>query len=62
MIDKISTPLSGPHSDYKSAVHQAEYVDTQQAFYSGYVKDHRIKVETFFLPNGLSTLYGPMSA
>jgi hypothetical protein len=61
-IDRILTPFSGPRGDYEGTVHRAEYADAQQAFYFGYVKDHGIKVETIFLPNGLSTLFGPMSA
>jgi hypothetical protein len=56
-IDHISTPFSGPHGGY-----EAEYTDAQQAFYTGYIKAHRIKVETVFLPNGLCTLFGPVSA
>jgi hypothetical protein len=56
-IDHISTPFSGPHGDY-----EAEYTDAQQAFYTGYIKAHRIKVETVFLPNGVCTLFGPVSA
>ncbi len=47
-IDKILTPFSGPCGDYEGAVRKAEYADAQQAFYSGYVKAHRIKVETIF--------------
>jgi hypothetical protein len=61
-IDRISTPFSGPCGDYEGAVRKAKYADAQQAFYSGYIKDHGIKVETIFLTNGLSTLFGPMSA
>jgi hypothetical protein len=62
MIDKNSTPFSGPRGNYEGAAHKAEYADAQQAFYSGYVKNHGIKVETIFLPNGLSTLFGPVPA
>jgi hypothetical protein len=47
-IDKILTLFSGLHGDYEGAARKAEYTDTQQAFYSGYVKDHGIKVETIF--------------
>ncbi len=56
------TPFSGPRGDYGGTACKAEYADAQQAFYSGYVKDHGIKVETIFLSNGLSTLFGPVSA
>jgi hypothetical protein len=61
-IDQISTPFSGPRGDYDGAARKAKYANAQQAFYSGYVKDHRIKEETSFLPNGLLTLFGPVSA
>jgi hypothetical protein len=61
-IDHISTPFSGPHRDYEGAARRAEYADAQQAFYTGYIKAHGIKVETVFLPNGLCTLFGPVSA
>ncbi len=61
-IDRISTPFSGPHGNYEGATRKAKYVDAQQVFYSGYIKDHGIKFETIFLLNGLSTLFGPMPA
>jgi hypothetical protein len=47
-IDQISTPFSGPRGNYEGAARRAEYAEAQQAFYSGYVKDHGIKVETIF--------------
>ena len=61
-IDRISTPFSGLRGDYEGAARRAEYADAQQAFYTGYIKAHGIKVETVFLPNGLCTLFGPVSA
>ena len=57
-VDRISTPFSGPRGDYKGAVHRAEYADA----HTGYIKVHIIKAETVFLPNGLCTLFGPVSA
>ena len=42
-IDCISTPFSVPGGDYEGAA-------PQQAFYTGYIKAHGIKVETVFLP------------
>ncbi len=60
-IDQISTPISGPRGSYEGTAHKAKYADAKQAFYSGYVKDHGIKLGTIFLPNGLSTLFGPVS-
>jgi hypothetical protein len=41
-IDHISTPFSGPRGDYEGAACWA----AQQAFYTGYIKAHGIKVET----------------
>ena len=57
-----STPFSGPRGDYVGAARKVEYLDTQEAFYTGYQKLHGFKVETCFLPNGLSFLFGPVSA
>lgn len=59
---KTSTPFSGPRGDYEGAARKEEYAETQQAVYSGYKKFHGIKVETVFLPNGITTVYGPVSA
>jgi hypothetical protein len=47
-IDEISTPFSGPRSNYEGVAPKAEYMDAQQAFYFRYVKDHGIMVETIF--------------
>ena len=64
MIPSIASPLpfTGPCGDYEGAARRAEYANAQQAFYTGYIKAHGIKVETVFLPNGLCTLFGPVSA
>ena len=61
-IDKISTPCSGPRGDYEGAARKPEYADAQQAFYSGYTKAHGIKIESILLPNGISTIFGPVSS
>jgi hypothetical protein len=45
-IDHISTPFFGPRGDYEGAAHWEEYANAQQAFYTGYIKAHGIKVET----------------
>jgi hypothetical protein len=39
-----------------------QYIDAQETVYSGWKKLHGIKVETIFLPNGISTVFGPVSA
>lgn len=61
-IDKIRCPFSGPKGDYEGCGRKEEYDIMQRAFYTGYKKIHGIKVETVFLPNGISTLFGPVSA
>ena len=54
-------PFSGPSGDYIGAARKAEYDETQRAVYTGYKKIHGLKVETVFLPNGLTFLFGPVS-
>ncbi len=61
-IDKVCRPYSGPDGDYIGAPRREEYYDAQESVYTGYKKYHGIKVETVLLPNGISTLYGPVSA
>jgi len=61
-IDRINRPFSGPAGDYEGAGQKPEYPVAQRAFYTGFKKLHGIKVETVFLPNGISTLFGPVSA
>ncbi len=52
----------GPDGDYEGAPRQVQYIDAQETVYSGWKKLHGIKVETVFLPNGISTVFGPVSA
>ncbi len=59
MINKILTPFSGPCGDYEGAVRKAEYAKAQQAFYSGYVKDHGIKMETIFCQTVSQLFFDP---
>lgn len=61
-IDRICRPFSGPAGDYIGAPRKEDYSRTQRAFYTGYKKCHGIKVETVLLPNGISTVFGPVSA
>jgi hypothetical protein len=61
-IDKICRPFSGPAGDFEGAGRRDVDGIAQRAFYTGYKKIHGIKVETIFLPNGLCTLFGPVSA
>jgi hypothetical protein len=61
-IDKMSRPFSGPAGDYEGAGRKSVQDIIQRAFYTGYKKLHGIKVETVLLPNGISTVFGPVSA
>mmetsp|Transcript_20638 Transcript_20638/g.31474 ORF Transcript_20638/g.31474 Transcript_20638/m.31474 type:complete len:329 (-) Transcript_20638:785-1771(-) len=61
-IDRSIRPFSGPAGDYEGAGRKPEYPAAQRAFYTGFKKLHGIKVETVFLPNGISTIFGPVSA
>ena len=62
-IDRSNRPFSGPAAgDYEGAGRKPEYPAAQRAFYTGFKKLHGIKVETVFLPNGISTIFGPVSA
>jgi hypothetical protein len=50
-IDQILAPSSGPgpRGNYEGTAHKAKNADAQQAFYLGYIKDPRIKVETIYI-------------
>ena len=61
-IDQISTPFSGPRGDYEGAARQVEFPDGQRAYYSGYTHYHGYKVLTVVTPDGISYVYGPVSA
>ena len=61
-IEHVSTPHSGPDGDFEGAPRKALYEDAQRSVYNGWKKLHGIKVETIYLPNGISTLFGPESA
>ena len=61
-IDATCTPCSGPRGDYAGAARKAEYSEAQRSVYTGYKKLHGIKVETVFMPNGLTALFGPVLA
>lgn len=61
-IDRINVPFSGPDGDFIGAPRRPFYQDAQQSVYTGYKKVHGIKVEVVMLPNGICSLYGPVSA
>jgi hypothetical protein len=58
----ISVPFSGPCGDYEGAARRNEYANPQQAFYTGYCKYHGFKIESILTPDGLSHIFGPVSA
>jgi hypothetical protein len=61
-IDRICVPFLGPDGDFIGAPHRLQYIDAQESVYSGWKILHGIKVETVLLPNGISTVFGPVSA
>ena len=61
-IDKICRPYSGPDGDYEGAPRKLNEDIYQKAVYTGFKKYHGIKVETILLPNGIMTIFGPVSA
>jgi phage tail protein X len=62
LIDRICRPFLEPDGDYVGALRKEQYARMQQAFYTGYKKCRGIKDETMLLPNGISTVFGPVSA
>lgn len=52
-------PFSGPDGDSSRRRPNADLA--QNSVYTGYIHMHGLKVETLYLPNGLSTLFGPVS-
>jgi len=60
-IFRTNVPFSGPAGNYEGAPRKRRFGITQEAFYTGHRCRHGIKVETVFLPNGVSTMYGPVS-
>lgn len=60
-IFRTSIPFSGPAGNYEGAPRKRRFRLTQRAFYTGFKSRHGFKVETLFLPNGLSFIFGPVS-
>ena len=62
-IDETCTPGSGPVIDEPRSARHPEFPILQEAFFSGYLKRHGLKVLTVVFPNGIiGYLYGPVSA
>ena len=60
-IDDALVPFSGPAGDFEGAPCRARYADAQESIYWGWKKLHGVKVDTLFFPNGMSTVFGPVS-
>ena len=60
-IYRTNVPFSGPAGDYEGAPCKRRYRGTQEAFFTRYGKRHGLKVETCYFPNGITTMFGPVS-
>jgi hypothetical protein len=60
-IHPTNVPFSGPAGDYEGAPRKIEYDITQEAIYTRYKGRHGTKIESAFMPNGISTIFGPVS-
>jgi hypothetical protein len=60
-IYRTNVPFSGPDGNYVGAPRKRRYATTQEAFYTGHRSRHGLKVETLYLPNGISFVFGPVS-
>jgi hypothetical protein len=54
--------MSGPDRDYVGAPRKPQQYEIQRSVYTACKKLHGLKVETVLLPNGISTVFGPISA
>ena len=60
-IYRSNVPYSGPHGDIVGAGRKPWYHIMQRAIYTGWKSIHGMKIETVRLPNGMSTVFGPVS-
>ena len=61
-IDQICKIYPGLVGDFIEAPHKQEYITEQKTVHTGYKKLIGIKMEMVFLPNGISRIFGPVSA
>jgi hypothetical protein len=61
-INDCNVPYSGPRGNYPGTARREEYANAQQAVYSGYTLNYGIRVETCLRPDGICTVFGPVSA
>ena len=59
--DRILVPFSGPAGDFDGAPRREQYILGQESMYSGNKKCHAHTCETLLFPNGMSTVFGPVS-
>lgn len=52
---------SGPDGDYEGAPRKPRAAITNEALYTRFRHTHGLKVETAHLPNGITTVFGPVS-
>lgn len=60
-IYRGNVPYSGPDGDVVGAGRKPWYEIMQRAIYTGWKCIHGMKIETVRLPNGISTVFGPVS-
>lgn len=57
-----NTPFSGPDGDYEGAPRRPQYQLAQRSVYTVYKSMHGVKVQTVMTPDGIHTVFGPVSA
>ena len=60
-LKETCTPETGPDGDYQGAPRKEFSDEMQRALYTGWKKQHGLKIQTVILPNGLSFIDGPYS-
>ena len=60
-VYKTNVPFSGPRDGDVGAPRKRRYGTAQEAFFTGHRSRRSWKVENVLLPNGISTMFGPVS-
>jgi hypothetical protein len=60
-LRETCTPETGPDGDFEGAPRKELSDEMQRALYTGWKKQHGLKIQTVLLPNGLSFVDGPYS-
>ena len=61
-IYRTNCPFAGPDGDYEGAPRKRRWAVAQRAFLTGHRSRRGIKIQSVFMPNGISFIYGPVSA